>query len=98
MPLRRLVENNTPIPDTLVQNPPSQKSGGFSPLWLIAVTIMVLLIAGIFLYSQKQNKTVKPISSNISNDINTLGTELDSLDDGTNDADLNALEKDLQAL
>ncbi len=87
MLLRRLVENNTP-----------QKSNGFSPVWLIAVIIMVLLIAGVVLYSQKQNKVTEPESSNIENNINTLEIELNSLDDGTNDSDLNALEKDLQAL
>ena len=92
------MENNTPVPEVLAETPPPQTSNSFNPLWIIAVIIMVLLIAGIFLYSQKQNTTVKPISSNISSNINTLGTELNSLDDGTDDTDLTALEKDLQNL
>ncbi len=98
MPLRRLVENNTPVPEVLAETPDPQKSSGFSPLWLIAVIIIVLLIAGVVLYSQKQNKVTEPASSNTESNINTLETELNNLDEGTNDSDLNALEKDLQNL
>lgn len=94
------MENNTPAPEVLAQTPISEipKKNSFNPLWILALVAILLLVAGVVLYSQKQNKTVKPVSSSISSNVNTLGTELNSLDDGTSDADLNALEKDLQNL
>lgn len=72
--------------------------GFFNPLWLLLVVAAVLLVAGVVFYSQNQKSPVSPQTKQSVSEINNLNTQLNNLDDGTSDTDLNALEKDLQTL
>ena len=74
------------------------KTKGFSAIWILIISAILVLIVGFVLYSQNQNKTVKPTSSSVSDNTSNLETDLNSLDDGTDESELNALEKDLQNL
>lgn len=93
------MENNTPVPEALAQTPIPQKSSGFNPLWLLLVVAAVLVIAGVVIYSQNQSrKATQQQEVTKVQEVKTLETELNTLDDGTSDTDLTALEKDLQNL
>lgn len=73
--------------------------GFFNPLWLLLAVAMILVVTGVIIYSQNQSrKTTQQQEIKQVQEVKGLETELNSLDDGTSDDDLNALEKDLQTL
>lgn len=90
------MENNQPV-QPLVEQAPQNK--GFNPLWLLIVVVVILVAAGVVIYSQNQSRKVTQQQEiKQVQEVKALETELNTLDDGTSDTDLNALEKDLQNL
>lgn len=67
-------------------------------LGIVVGVVVLLLIGGLFVYLRNQKPTSTATSRVVIQELNNLGSELQSLDDGTNEADLNALDKDIQSL
>ncbi len=94
--------NLTPINPTPVQNPvelPSTKSGN-GIIWVIVAIVVVILVgAGLYLYSNQKNSATPATTTNPQPaQQENLDTAVNSIDVKGVDTDFGAVDKDLQSL
>lgn len=94
--------NLTPINPTPVQNPvelPSTKSGN-GIIWIIvAIVVVILTGAGLYLYSNQKNSATPATTTNLQPvQQENLEAEVNSIDVKGVDAAFDEVDKDLQSL